>query len=248
MPKRTVLIFVLGLLLGSLAGGMAVAWMLEARYEEDAVARNYAIVRTGPETSVSFTAQPIVRSETGVDLPPEDFETESEASTIEDEPEFVADSLSIVPSDSITHQVPLDSLPDLSPPVDTLLASSEPIVRQDERFDVRALLIQDFSDSIPQVTRIDSLLAEAADIHADPVVTALNTEFWRSPLNYRGYRMGKNQLLLYGVYQPDSVQLWRFEERLLLVTPGAVYRLDPTDDFQPFRTEADPRALSAVER
>ena len=41
-------------------------------------------------------------------------------------------------------------------------------------------------------------------------------EFWRSPINYKGYKIGKNKIVLYGIDEPDWVKLYDLEGNIYM--------------------------------
>jgi len=67
------------------------------------------------------------------------------------------------------------------------------------------------------------------------------TEFWVSPINYRGYRLINNKLILYGIEEPDRLKLYRMKDNLYMNYQNAYYRLYPADDFATYQRikEAD---------
>ncbi|MFZ7183222.1 MAG: hypothetical protein ACO1G7_07080 [Bacteroidota bacterium] len=67
------------------------------------------------------------------------------------------------------------------------------------------------------------------------------TEFWISPVNYRGYRLLDNKLILYGIESPDRVSLLRSNDRLLLKYGNELFILSESEAFQPY-----PRAQEAA--
>ena len=62
----------------------------------------------------------------------------------------------------------------------------------------------------------------------------MEVEFWLSPINYRGYKMSSNKLILFGIEEPDAIKLYNFENRLLMKYGQDFYRLNQTDEFLSF--------------
>jgi hypothetical protein len=76
--------------------------------------------------------------------------------------------------------------------------------------------------------------------------TAIETEFWISPVNYRGYRLVRNKLMLYGLEEPGAVKLLRFHGTLYLRYGPDLFRLSPAEDFTSYQRVKDsdiPHAL-----
>jgi len=59
----------------------------------------------------------------------------------------------------------------------------------------------------------------------------ITTEFWVSPINYKGYRFLNNKLILFGIEEPDRVKLYRMKDNLYMSYQNAYFRILPSDDF-----------------
>lgn len=58
-------------------------------------------------------------------------------------------------------------------------------------------------------------------------------EFWKTPLNSKGYRFQKNKIMLYGINDHNDLLLYQFEGRYFIKSFEVVYELESTHDFQP---------------
>jgi hypothetical protein len=65
----------------------------------------------------------------------------------------------------------------------------------------------------------------------DHAVESLTVEFWVSPINYRGYKMSKNRLILFGIEEPDAIKLYRSNDALYMKYGAEFFRLVNTYDF-----------------
>jgi hypothetical protein len=61
-------------------------------------------------------------------------------------------------------------------------------------------------------------------------------EFWLSPVNYKGYKLASNKLVLFGIEEPDAVKLYFVEDRLMMKYGQNYFRLNPSDEFIAFST------------
>jgi hypothetical protein len=59
-------------------------------------------------------------------------------------------------------------------------------------------------------------------------------EFWLSPVNYEGYKMSKNKIILFGIELPDAVKLYRVNDVLYMNHLKSYYRLEITSEFKPY--------------
>ncbi len=64
-------------------------------------------------------------------------------------------------------------------------------------------------------------------------------EFWISPVNYRGYKLNNDKLVLFGVEEPDAVRLFVVNKNLFMKYGKDFYKLHPTHDFISFTIVRD---------
>ncbi|MCX6291897.1 MAG: hypothetical protein NT126_09060 [Bacteroidetes bacterium] len=75
-------------------------------------------------------------------------------------------------------------------------------------------------------------LNPAAGIPDEPKVSPeMVVEFWVSPVNYHGYKMSKNKLILFGIEEPDAVKLYRTNDMLFMKYGNDYFRLINSFDF-----------------
>lgn len=77
--------------------------------------------------------------------------------------------------------------------------------------------------------KLDSVLVNNTTKRTD---NGIYIEFWHSPINYSGYKLGFNTLILYGFYEYTSINLkYMNNGQLLLKYKGHKYILKCTDEF-----------------
>lgn len=121
------------------------------------------------------------------------------------------------------------------------------VVRKDEligsqNFTVINLQQQDAS------TPSDSLLEKVSGIK-DPRKNALATfkvEFWQSPINYKGYKMTKNKIVLFGVNPEEALKIFHTEDAIFLKQNQNYYRLYFTDEYKQFEKVTDALLISKL--
>jgi hypothetical protein len=74
----------------------------------------------------------------------------------------------------------------------------------------------------------------------------LIVEFWVSPINYRGYKMHRNKLILFGMEEPDAITLFRKDDRLYMRHLNDYYILEPNDDFSSYQPVKDKDFISQL--
>lgn len=93
---------------------------------------------------------------------------------------------------------------------------------------------------------IDSIRSKEAGINEVPG-KSLTVEFWQSPLNYRGYKLTRNRLVLFGFASEDPVSLFRLENNTYLSSNNGVFRLETTSDFRQLERVTDETVLNRLQ-
>jgi hypothetical protein len=73
--------------------------------------------------------------------------------------------------------------------------------------------------------------------------TSIEVEHWGSPVNYKGYKLGRTRLVLFGT-QPGAITLLRYRNNLYMVFSGKVYGLQSSAGFESLKPLPD-KKLSA---
>lgn len=95
--------------------------------------------------------------------------------------------------------------------------------------------------------KVDTLLNEANNIKDDQPSKQFDIEFWQTPLNSRGYRMGKGKIALYGMDPESPIALFQLEEGLFLRSGNTVYRLESSPEFKSLRSVNEKNILKLTE-
>ena len=137
---------------------------------------------------------------------------------------LVSDSLltdSIITSDSIN--TPID-FTDIVVVQDELLFSKQMIPSGN----AKVFLCDNSSE-------LDSLLVDnITSISGD----GLSVEFWKSPVNFKGYKLNKKKLILFGIMEFDSVSLeFQKEKSLILHYRNQDFELKCTQEFLPLNIQ-----------
>jgi hypothetical protein len=67
----------------------------------------------------------------------------------------------------------------------------------------------------------------------------LQVEFWVSPVNYRGYKMSKNKIILFGIEEPEAVKLYKLNNMLYMKYGNEFFKLTNTFDFLSYQRLKD---------
>ncbi len=92
----------------------------------------------------------------------------------------------------------------------------------------------------------DSALEAMSDINDTKAPVFFRVEFWKSPLNYKGYKMSRGKVVLYGI-NPVATATVTIEggTDYLLINESA-FRMEYTDDYKPFERITDKTLLKKL--
>ncbi len=167
-----------------------------------------------PKTAVAIISQPeeIERKEVA-----------SQTNTNQEETHSTAVSRTIASSDmepSLVTDVLLH---------DTFLAPIEK-----EVYELRFRVVKSRMDSLynDSITDLNYTRVSKGKIHSE---TPVLVEFWKSPVNYHGYRFNGKKLVLYGIGKPYSVNLYQENDKVILrFSDKTEYVLHLDNEFHKF--------------
>lgn len=91
----------------------------------------------------------------------------------------------------------------------------------------------------------DSLAAKLA--HVDENTSNLYfIEFWKTPLNSKGYRFSKNKIMLYGFVDFNNVLLYELDNSYYIKCSDQVYKLFYGSDFKQLERVVDTDLLAKI--
>jgi len=138
-----------------------------------------------------------------------------------------------------------DSLPDLRLEDEDM----EDIVIQKDKMTASSVLqITDLSPLSASEKTSDSLLQKMSGIKDDRSVSKKNiaVELWTSPLHYKGYKMSKNKLILYGFPSLDGIKLFKLDDVIYIKAASNVYRLEQTYDYKAYQHVDNPSIVNKL--
>ena len=120
------------------------------------------------------------------------------------------------------------------------------IVRKDELLDSKNIQVVNLQ-SEDKTNPSDSLLEKVSGIkNQKNTSSSLKVEFWQSPINYKGYKMTKNKIVLFGINSDEIVKLFHLEDDIFMKHNQNVYRLYFTDDFKQFEKVTDASIIAKL--
>jgi hypothetical protein len=111
------------------------------------------------------------------------------------------------------------------------------VIQKDELIESTTVQIIDLSPMTDAEKTSDSVLQKISGIRDDRTVTKKNIalELWKSPLNYKGYKMSKNKLVLYGFASIEGIKIFKLDDVTYMKLVSSVYKLDQTYDYKSYQ-------------
>lgn len=122
----------------------------------------------------------------------------------------------------------------------------EIVVKKDELLFAEMLMLINLETE--KANTSDSLAKVAANIKEPVINQFYQVEYWKSPLNYRGYKFGKNKLVVYGIEYLDKGSIFKWKENFYFKANGRVYALEKTSEFKPYDIANNPDLLQLIEK
>jgi hypothetical protein len=130
----------------------------------------------------------------------------------------------------------------------TFASSDEIVVRKDELIAVRTIEVNNVGTADNKTSGKDSLLSKVSGIKEEKNYgkQMFNVELWQSPLNYKGYKLSKYKMVLYGIQSIDDMKLYKLDDVIYLKTGSLVYRLDYVSDFKQYERITDENIINKL--
>jgi hypothetical protein len=122
---------------------------------------------------------------------------------------------------------------------DSSLAQSETYrVLKEELVSVKNIYVKVLTPK-EKVSSVDSMIASLAGVTNPDEKEFFMIEFWKTPLNSKGYKMTRNRLLIYGYNENADVSIIKLNDNYYLRNNSLVYRLNYSSEFKSLEREAD---------
>ena len=105
-------------------------------------------------------------------------------------------------------------------------------VLKEELQSVKNIYVRDLAPRERTKTR-DSLIASMAGVSLPDDKEFFLVEFWKTPLNSKGYRMTRGRLLIYGFTEGQDLELVKQNDKYYLRNNKIVYTLSFSAEFKP---------------
>jgi hypothetical protein len=109
------------------------------------------------------------------------------------------------------------------------------IIKRDMFIGFKMLKVIGKSDSLDRKSAyLDSLLTDDKLAQSRPH-NQYRVELWKSPINYQGYRLYPNKIIIYGIEKFDQLGLELLNKKLILKNLNTYYLLEQSDNYRPLR-------------
>lgn len=127
--------------------------------------------------------------------------------------------------------------------VDALLREEEAIkVAQEELLSVKNIKVI----NLDMKTRKDTLTGQLAGVTSSEYPNMFFVEFWKTPLNSKGYRMTRNRVILYGLSDFSSITIYKVDDNYYLKNDDLVYKISAGTEFKPMEPVSDSELLARI--
>lgn len=127
--------------------------------------------------------------------------------------------------------------------VDALLTEGENItVAQEELLSVKNIKVIDLDGQ----NKRDTLTGQLAGVSSSDFPNLFFVEFWKTPLNSKGYRMTRNRVILYGLSDFSSITIYKVDDNFYLKNDDVVYKISVGTEFKPMELVNDTQLLAKI--
>jgi len=130
-----------------------------------------------------------------------------------------------------------------------VFSSSENIVvKKDEIISTKTMEVINLGNVTNKLNLKDSLLNKISGMKDNKSVTKqfINIELWQSPLNYKGYKMSKYKIALYGIVNIEGLKIYSLDDVIYLRNGSMVYKLEVSSEYKSYENIVEESLLSKL--
>ena len=126
--------------------------------------------------------------------------------------------------------------------VDALLKEEDVNVAQEELLSVKNIKVINLDTD----SKRDTLTGQLAGVTNAEYPNLFFVEFWKTPLNSKGYRMTRNRVILYGLSDFSSITIYKVDDNFYLKNDDVVYKISSGTEFKPMELVHDSDLLAKI--
>lgn len=119
------------------------------------------------------------------------------------------------------------------------------VISKDELLSTRMVKVAGQNLKNNEDAKLDSILIDQRNTPKKDQ-NVIRVEFWRSPINYKGYKFDDVKLVVFGLLEFNNLSIYRYRDDLFISYNKDFYFLDKNDDFKPFMTVKDHKLLKEL--
>ncbi|MES2566497.1 MAG: hypothetical protein V4565_06510 [Bacteroidota bacterium] len=126
--------------------------------------------------------------------------------------------------------------------IDELLKEEDINVAQEELLSVKNIKVIDLDGQFKK----DTLTGQLAGVTSSDYPNLFFVEFWKTPLNSKGYRMTRNRVILYGLSDFSNITIYKVDDNFYLKNDDVVYKISSGTEFKPMELVHDTDLLAKI--
>ena len=126
--------------------------------------------------------------------------------------------------------------------VDALLKEDDVNVAKEELLSVKNIKVINLDADAKR----DTLTGKLAGVTNSDYPNLFFVEFWKTPLNSKGYRMTRNRVILYGLSDFSSITIYKVDDNYYLKDDDVVYKISSGTEFKPMELVSDSQLLAKI--
>ena len=126
--------------------------------------------------------------------------------------------------------------------IDALLKEEAINVAQEELLSVKNIKVINLDNE----SKKDTLIGQLAGVTNAEFPNLFFVEFWKTPLNSKGYRMTRNRVILYGLSDFSSITIYKVDDNYYLKNDDVVYKISSGTEFKPMELVNDSDLLAKI--
>lgn len=234
--KEKAQIFIIGLSFGLLIAGAFFILKLDDYFKELNLYKKVSQTFTPVKENSTFEQNPIAEKQ-------KKNNTKTSKKIIAE-----ADSTAIISNEDLSVQSDSVAMIRTDSVIPSFVPADDIVVKKDELITIKTIEVINMNPTANKISGKDSLLQKVSGIKDDRLTgkEMFNVEFWHSPLNYKGYRMSKYKIILYGIASADGLKLYKLDDVVYLKLSSNIYKLDYASDFKQYDRITDEQILNKL--
>lgn len=252
--KSRTLLFLLGISIGLLVGATVVYLStpktssngeVSETMIEQVVSKVYSLISLKKEAQDSLSQQEIAAKTEKSKLVSSSKNKESLKGSAEDSSAKIAVNTGVLADTSRKDTSTTHAL--------SLMTNTEDIVvKKDELLLSKSIELTNLDYLVNKaVNHNDSLLQAVSGVRDQKLAEAKSTfqvELWQSPINYKGYKMSKTKLVLFGIDDDAPLRLILLDKNTYLKCADSFYKIENYTDFKSFEKVSNTALISQLNK